>query len=160
MIFTIKLGFVSVDEYDRKLLKAIQVDADRTVQQLADEIGLSATPTARRLKQLTEKGLIEKTVTLLNPAALGLNTTLFIFVRTNRHDEAWLKQFSEGVRRMPEVVEFYRMGGDIDYLLKIVLPQISAYDEVYKRLIAVAPLADVSAAFAMEAIKNTTELPI
>ncbi|MEQ8434247.1 MAG: Lrp/AsnC family transcriptional regulator [Oceanicaulis sp.] len=149
-----------MDDYDRALLKAIQIDADRTVQELADAIGLSATPTARRLKLLAERGLIEKTVSLLSAQALGLRTTLFIFVRTSRHDEAWLKQFSQGVARMPEVVEFYRMGGEIDYLLKIVLPEISAYDEVYKRLIAVAPLADVSAAFAMEAIKNTTELPI
>lgn len=149
-----------MDQYDRKLLKAIQEDADRTVQELADQIGLSATPTARRLKQLSERGLIQKTVSLLDPIKLGLKTTLFIFVRTNRHDEDWLKQFSEGVQRMPEVVEFYRMGGDIDYLLKIVLSEISDYDAVYKRLISVAPLADVSAAFAMEAIKNTTELPL
>ena len=149
-----------MDSYDRALLKAIQIDADRTVQELADAIGLSATPTARRLKLLAERGLIEKTVTLLNPERLGLRTTLFVFVRTSRHDEAWLKQFSDGVSRMPEVVEFYRMGGEIDYLLKIVLPEIAAYDDIYKRLIAVAPLADVSAAFAMEAIKNTTELPV
>lgn len=149
-----------MDHYDTKLLRLIQADADRTVQDYADAIGLSPTPTARRLKRLEEQGYIQKTVALLDPDALGLKTTLFIFVRTSRHDEAWLKQFSEGVRRMPEVVEFYRMGGEIDYLLKIVLPEISAYDEVYKRLIAVAPLADVSAAFAMEAIKNTTELPV
>lgn len=149
-----------MDHYDRKLLRLIQADADRTVQDYADAIGLSPTPTARRLKRLEEQGYIQKTVALLDPDALGLKTTLFIFVRTSRHDEAWLKQFSEGVKRMPEVVEFYRMGGEIDYLLKIVLPEISAYDEVYKRLIAVAPLADVSAAFAMEAIKNTTELPV
>lgn len=149
-----------MDDYDRKLLRLIQSDADRTVQDYADAIGLSPTPTARRLKRLEDQGYIQKTVALLDPDALGLKTTLFIFVRTSRHDEAWLKQFSEGVRRMPEVVEFYRMGGEIDYLLKIVLPEISAYDDVYKRLIAVAPLADVSAAFAMEAIKNTTELPV
>lgn len=149
-----------MDHYDTKLLRLIQADADRTVQDYADAIGLSPTPTARRLKRLEEQGYIQKTVALLDPDALGLKTTLFIFVRTSRHDEAWLKQFSEGVRRMPEVVEFYRMGGEIDYLLKIVLPEISAYDDVYKRLIAVKPLADVSAAFAMEAIKNTTELPV
>ena len=149
-----------MDEYDRKLLKAIQDNADRTVQELADHIGLSATPTARRLKLLSERGLVEKTVALLDPVKLGLKTTLFVFVRTNRHDEDWLAQFSEGVKRMPEVVEFYRMGGEIDYLLKIVLTEIADYDEVYRRLIAVAPLADVSAAFAMEAIKNTTELPL
>ncbi len=149
-----------MDHYDKNLLRLIQADADRTVQDYADAIGLSPTPTARRLKRLEEQGYIQKTVALLDPDALGLKTTLFIFVRTSRHDEAWLKQFSEGVKRMPEVVEFYRMGGEIDYLLKIVLPEISAYDDVYKRLIAVAPLADVSAAFAMEAIKNTTELPV
>jgi Lrp/AsnC family transcriptional regulator len=149
-----------MDDYDRRLLRAVQADADRTVQDYADLIGLSPTPTARRLKRLESEGYIQKTVALLDPEALGLKTTLFIFVRTSRHDEAWLKQFSEGVKRMPEVVEFYRMGGEIDYLLKIVLPEISAYDDVYKRLIAVAPLADVSAAFAMEAIKNTTELPV
>ena len=149
-----------MDHYDQKLLRAVQADADRTVQDYADEIGLSPTPTARRLKRLQDAGVIQRRVALLDPEALGLKTTLFVFVRTSRHDEAWLKQFSEGVKRMPEVVEFYRMGGEIDYLLKIVLPEISAYDDVYKRLIAVAPLADVSAAFAMEAIKNTTELPV
>lgn len=149
-----------MDRYDRALLKALQSDADRTLADLADEIGLSPTPTARRLRLLAERGYIEKRVALLSPEALGLRTTLFVFVRTNRHDEDWLRQFSEGVRRMPEVVEFYRMGGEIDYLLKIVLPEIRDYDGVYRRLIAVAPLADVSAAFAMEAIKNTTELPL
>ena len=149
-----------MDHYDHALLRAIQRDSDRTIQDYADEIGLSATPTARRLKLLADSGLIEKRVALLNPDALGLNTTIFVFVKTARHDEAWLKQFSEGVSRMPEVVEFYRMGGDIDYLLKIMLTEISDYDRIYKRLISVAPMSDVSAAFAMEAIKNTTELPI
>jgi Lrp/AsnC family transcriptional regulator len=149
-----------MDHYDRKLLRLVQADADRTVQDYADLIGLSPTPTARRLKRLHEQGYVQKTVALLDPDVLGLKTTLFIFVRTSRHDAAWLKQFSDGVSRMPEVVEFYRMGGEIDYLLKIVLPEISAYDDVYRRLIAVAPLADVSAAFAMEAIKNTPELPV
>ncbi len=149
-----------LDGYDRKLLRLMQTDSDRTVQDYADAIGLSPTPTARRIKRLSETGVIRKQVNLLNPEALGLNTTLFVFLRTNRHDQDWLDTFSKGVQRMPEVVEFYRMGGDVDYLLKIVLPEISAYDGVYKRLIAIAPLLDVSAAFAMEAIKNTTELPL
>jgi len=149
-----------LDGYDRKLLRLMQTDSDRTVQDYADAIGLSPTPTARRIKRLSETGVIRKQVNLLNPEALGLNTTLFVFLRTNRHDQDWLDTFSKGVQRMPEVVEFYRMGGDVDYLLKIVLPEISAYDDVYKRLIAIAPLSDVSAAFAMEAIKNTTELPL
>ena len=151
---------IEIDNYDRKLLQLMQSNAQRTVQEYADAIGLSATPTARRIKRLTDEGVIRKQVSLLDPDALGLKTTLFVFLRTNRHDEDWLDQFAKGVQRMPEVVEFYRMGGDVDYLLKIVLPEISAYDDVYKRLIAIAPLSDVSAAFAMEALKNTTELPV
>ena len=151
---------MDLDSYDRKLLTLMQADSDRTVQDYADAIGLSPTPTARRIRRLTEAGVIRKQVALLDPDALGLKTTLFVFVRTNHHDADWLERFARGVRRMPEVVEFYRMGGDVDYLLKIVLPEIAAYDDVYKRLIAIAPLSDVSAAFAMEALKNTTELPV
>lgn len=151
---------MDLDSYDRKLLTLMQADSDRTVQDYADAIGLSPTPTARRIRRLVEAGIIRKQVALLDPDALGLKTTLFVFVRTNRHDADWLERFASGVQRMPEVVEFYRMGGDVDYLLKIVLPEIAAYDDVYKRLIAIAPLSDVSAAFAMEALKNTTELPV
>lgn len=151
---------VMLDDYDRKLLRLLQERSDRTVQEYADAIGLSATPTARRIKRLTEDGVISKQVSLLDPEALGLKTTLFVFIKTNRHDADWLDAFSKGVKRMPEVVEFYRMGGDVDYLLKIMLPEISDYDAVYKRLISIAPLSDVSAAFAMEALKNTTELPV
>lgn len=151
---------MEIDDYDRRLLREIQTDSDRTVQELADLIGLSATPTARRLKRLAEAGIIQKHVALLDPEALGLQATLFIAVRTSRHDAEWLGRFAEGVRRMPEVVEFYRLSGDIDYLIKLCLPDVRAYDEVYKKLIAIAPLSDVSASFAMEAIKNTTKLPI
>ena len=148
------------DHYDRRILELLQTDSDRTVQDIADAIGLSATPTTRRIKRLTDQGYIRKRVALLDPDKLGLNATLFISVRTSQHDAEWLRRFADGVARMPEVVEFYRMGGDIDYLLKIVVPDVKDYDEVYKRLISIAPLSDVSAAFAMEAIKNTTVLPV
>lgn len=148
------------DDHDRRLLRAVQKDSDRTVQELADLIGLSPTPTARRLKRLAEVGVIRKHVALLDPEALDLQATLFVTVRTSHHDAAWLKRFAEGVARMPEVVEFYRLSGDIDYLIKLCLPDVRAYDEAYKKLIAIAPLSDVSASFAMEAIKNTTELPV
>jgi Lrp/AsnC family transcriptional regulator len=151
---------MEIDDYDKRLLREIQSDSDRTVQELADLIGLSATPTARRLKRLAEAGVIRKNVALLDPESLGLQATLFIAVRTSRHDAEWLERFAEGVRRMPEVVEFYRLSGDIDYLIKLCLPDVKAYDDVYKKLIAIAPLSDVSASFAMEAIKNTTKLPI
>lgn len=151
---------LALDDHDVKLLRLLQDDSDRTVQELADAVGLSATPVARRIKRLEEAGIIRKRVALLEPDALGLRATLFIFVRTNRHDAEWLDAFSRGVARLPEVVEFYRMSGDVDYLIKIVLPEIAAYDAFYKKLIAIAPLSDVSASFAMEAIKNTTELPV
>lgn len=151
---------MQIDDYDRRLLKAIQTDSDRTVQELADLIGLSATPTARRLKRLADAGIVRKHVALLDPEALGLQATLFIAVRTSRHDADWLERFAEGVKRMPEVIEFYRLSGDIDYLIKLCLPDVRAYDEVYRKLIAIAPLSDVSASFAMDAIKNTTELPV
>ncbi|MHA6287344.1 Lrp/AsnC family transcriptional regulator [Maricaulis sp. CAU 1757] len=151
---------IEIDEYDRRLLRAVQADSSRTIQQLADLIGLSPTPTTRRLKRLADQGIIARHVALLDPEALGLHATLFIAVRTSRHDAQWLEAFAEGVRRMPEVVEFYRLSGDIDYLIKLCLPDVRAYDEVYKKLIAIAPLSDVSASFAMQAIKNTTELPV
>ena len=149
-----------LDSYNRKLLKALQADSRKTDQDYADIIGLSTTPTARRLKMLEEQGYIRRHVALLDPDRLGLKTTLFVSIKTRHHDDEWLERFSKGVARIPEVVEFYRMGGDIDYLLKVVLPQITDYDDVYKRIISIAPLSEMSAYFAMEAIKNTTELPI
>tara|TARA_R110002051_G_scaffold3203_1_gene17411 strand:+ start:47187 stop:47639 length:453 start_codon:yes stop_codon:yes gene_type:complete len=149
-----------LDDYDRRILKLIQSDSDRTLQDIADLIGLSATPTARRMKRLAEQGIIRKNVSLLDSEALGLHATLFVSIRTSHHDAEWLGKFAEGVRRMPEVVEFYRLSGDVDYLLKLCLPDVRAYDEVYKKLIAIAPLSDVSASFAMDALKNTTELPL
>ncbi|MBR9824253.1 MAG: Lrp/AsnC family transcriptional regulator [Alphaproteobacteria bacterium] len=151
---------MQIDTYDQHILRLLQDNADRTTQEIADAIGLSATPTTRRIKRLESEGLIRKRVALLDPDALGLRATLFITVRTSHHDAAWLERFARGVERMPEVVEFYRLSGDIDYLLKLVLPDIRDYDAVYKKLIAIAPLSDVSASFAMEAIKNTTELPV
>lgn len=151
---------MKLDDYDRRLLRALQVSSDHTTQELADMIGLSATPTARRIKRLSDAGVIARNVALLDAEALGLDATLFIFVRTSHHDDQWLERFAAGVRRLPEVVEFYRMSGDVDYLIKLVLPDIRDYDDFYKKLIAIAPLSDVSASFAMEAIKNTTELPV
>lgn len=151
---------MEIDDYDRRLLRAVQSNSGRTVQELADLIGLSATPTARRLKRLSDQGIIARHVALLDPEALGLQATLFVAVRTSRHDAEWLERFAQGVARMPEVIEFYRLSGDIDYLIKLCLPDVRSYDAVYKKLIAIAPLSDVSASFAMEAIKNTTELPV
>jgi Lrp/AsnC family transcriptional regulator len=149
-----------LDDYDRQILRILQKNSDHTIQILADQIGLSATPTARRVKRLYEQGVISKNVSLLNANALNLSTTIFIFIRTSNHGADWLETFSKGVKNMPEVVEFYRMSGTVDYLIKLCIPDVRDYDTVYKKLIAIAPLSDVEASFAMEAIKNTTELPV
>lgn len=151
---------MALDDHDRKLLRLLQTDSTLTVQDLADAVGLSATPVARRIRRLKDAGVVAREAAVLDPEALGLHATLFVFIRTREHNAEWLKTFSDGVKKIPEVVEFYRMSGDVDYLVKVVLPQVSDYDAFYKKLIAIAPLSDVSASFAMEAIKNTTELPV
>eukprot|EP01041_Mallomonas_annulata_P014570 gene14569-31005_t len=108
---------------------------------------------------MEESGLIEKRVAIVNRAQAGLPVTVFVSLRTNRHDEAWLRKFAASVSSMPEVMEFHRMSGDVDYLLKVVAADIAGYDRFYKRLIQNAQLAGVSSAFSMEEIKSTTALP-
>lgn len=149
-----------MDDLDRKILRVLQSNAERSNQEIADAVGLSATPTARRIRLLKEAGYIDKQVALLDRNKLGLGVTVFVSVRTSEHNEKWLDTFANGVELIPEVVEFYRMSGDVDYLLKIVVNDLADYDLVYKRLISIAPLADVSSSFAMERIKDTTELPL
>ncbi|MBT4890453.1 MAG: Lrp/AsnC family transcriptional regulator [Rhodospirillales bacterium] len=149
-----------MDQIDRKILGELQSNAEQSVQEIADKVGLSATPTARRIRNLRESGIIKKQVALLDPVKLGLRITVFTFIRTSQHEEGWLEKFARGVNDIAEVVEFHRMSGDIDYLLKIMIADITDYDEVYKRLIKIVPLSDVSSSFAMENIKDTTALPL
>ncbi len=151
---------MSLDRFDRRILQQLQDDADIAVAQLAEQIGLSTNACWRRIKRLEEAGYIRRRVALLNERSLDLNLTVFVSVKTNEHNDRWLKQFAEGVKALPEVVEFYRMSGDTDYLLKIVARDIDDYDRVYKKLIAVAPMHDVSSSFAMERIKSSTALPL
>ena len=138
----------------------LQENCDVSVADLADKIGLSTNACWRRIKRLQDEGLIESRVALLNPEALGLNVTVFVSVKTSQHNEDWLSRFADGIADIPEVTEFYRMSGDIDYLLKVVVKDIQDYDRVYKKLIAVAPMQDVSSSFAMERIKSSTALPL
>lgn len=128
--------------------------------EIAEQVGLSASPCWRRIQKLEAEGVIERRVALLNPEKMNVGVTVFVAIRTSRHDEDWLSDFASKVTRIPEVVELYRMSGEIDYMLRIVVPDIKAYDAVYKRLIAAVPLFDVSSSFAMEAIKYTTALPV
>lgn len=149
-----------MDRTDKKILALLQEDATPTVAQIAERVGLSATPCWRRIQNLEKRGVIRRRVALLDPGELNVGVTVFARVKTSQHNIDWLEGFATAVAAIDEVVEFYRMSGDIDYLLKIVVPDIKRYDAVYKRLIAAADFADVSSSFAMEEIKFTTALPL
>ena len=148
------------DTTDRRILRELQADATLPLAELAERIGLSQTPCWKRVKRLTDAGVIEKRVALLDREKLDLGLVVFVAVRTSRHDEDWLAAFARAAAALPEVLEFYRLSGETDYLLKVVVRDIAAYDGFYKRLIAAAPLTDVSSSFAMEQIKYTTALPV
>ena len=149
-----------MDKLDRKILELLQKDGGLTAAELADRIGLSEAPCWRRIKRLQEDGVIKQTVALLNARSLNLGTSVFVTLKTANHSEAWFDRFVKAVRDIPEVVEIHRMSGDVDYLMRIVVPDIDAYDLVYKRLIAAVEFKDVSASFALETIKYTTALPL
>ncbi len=149
-----------LDSMDVHILRLLQNDASRSLSEIADLVHLSPNACWRRIRRLEETGVIRKRVALLDPEKLGVGVTVFVSVRAAEHTEKWLELFTAGVRRIPEVVEFYRMAGEVDYLLKLQVADIAAYDRVYKSLIRLAKLMDVSAAFAMEEMKRTTELPL
>jgi len=151
---------IFMDRLDRKILRLLQEDATLAVAEIAKKVGLSTTPCWRRIQKLEEDGVIKRRVALLDPTAINAKVTVFVSIRTNSHSNEWLKRFSEVISEFPEVVEFYRMSGDVDYLLRVVVPDIAAYDAFYKRLIAKIEIRDVSSSFAMEQIKYTTELPL
>ncbi len=130
------------------------------VAKIAERAGLSPSPCWRRIQQLIADGTIVRRVALVNPDRINASVNVFVAVRTNQHTEAWAAKFCRAAAQIPEVVEFYRMSGQVDYLLRIVVPNIAAYDEVYKRLIKTAELYDVTSSFAMETIKYTTALPL
>lgn len=149
-----------LDRYDYAILSALQADATLSVAQLAERIGLSSTPCWKRVRRLEEEGYIESRVAIVNRRLVGLPVTVFVSVRTSQHDEKWLARFAAAVIALPEVQEFHRMSGDVDYLLKVVTTDIDGYDAFYKRLIKVGQLTGVSSAFSMEQIKFTTALPL
>jgi Lrp/AsnC family transcriptional regulator len=153
------MGIV-LDSIDRRILRELQRDATIAIADLAQIVGLSQTPCWKRIKRLTDAGIITKRVALLDREKLDLGLVVFVSVRTSRHDQEWLDAFAGAASSMPEVIEFYRLSGDTDYLLKVLVRDIAAYDAFYKRLIAAVPLSDVSSAFAMEQIKSTTALPV
>ncbi len=150
----------ALDSIDLKILDLLQTDASQSISEIAERVHLSQNACWRRIKQLEEVGVIKKRVALLDPAKLGVGVTVFVTVRAGEHTEKWLESFSATVRKMPEVVEFYRITGDVDYLLKLQVADIAAYDRAYKALIRSARLVDVSASFAMEELKHSTAIPL
>ncbi|MCB4365153.1 Lrp/AsnC family transcriptional regulator [Hydrogenophaga taeniospiralis] len=149
-----------LDAIDRQLLAILQRDAETPLADLAQAVNLSSTPCWRRIQRLREHGFITRHVALVDPRKINLGVTVFVGVRTNQHSQAWFEGFRDTVRDIPEIVEFYRMSGDVDYLLRVVVPDIAAYGAVYKRLIRSIELSDVSSSFAMEELKFTTALPL
>jgi Lrp/AsnC family transcriptional regulator len=149
-----------MDKLDAKILDLLQEDAELTAAEIADRIGLSKAPCWRRIQRLQQDGVIRQRVALLDAHALNVGTTVFVMIKTGNHSEAWFEKFVRAVRDIPEVTEIHRMSGDVDYLIRIVVPDIDAYDVVYKRLISAVEFQDVSASFALETIKSTTALPL
>ncbi len=151
---------IDLDAADLRILDLLQRDARLTVNEIAERIHLSPTPVWRRIQRLEEAGVIAARVALLDPAAVNAGVTVFVSVRTSQHNAAWYEKFSRAVAAIPEIVDLYRMSGDVDYLLRVVVPDIAGYDAVYRKLIQSVDLFDVSSSFAMEQIKFTTELPV
>ncbi len=149
-----------MDAIDRKILAVVQQDASLSVAEIGQRVGLSSTPCWKRLQRLEADGVITRRVALIDPEKVGLGTTVFVSVETDDHSQEWLSRFAQVVDAMPEVMEFYRMAGDVDYVLRVVVPDIAGYDSFYKKLIATVPLKNVTSRFAMERIKSTTALPI
>ena len=149
-----------MDKLDAKILDLLQSNADLTAAEIADRVGLSKAPCWRRIQKLEADGVIRRRVVLLDAHALNVGTTVFVTLKTGNHSEAWFQRFVRAVRDIPEVTEIHRMSGDVDYLIRIVVPDIDTYDLVYKRLISAVEFQDVSASFALETIKHTTALPL
>ena len=149
-----------LDAMDIKILRILQEDATLPVAEIGKAVGLSTTPCWRRIQKLEEAGYIQKRVALLDPKKVGAGVTVFVFISTSQHTLEWLERFHAVIVDFPEVVEFYRMSGEIDYLLRVVVPDIDAYDRFYKKLISKIELSNVSSAFAMEQIKFMTALPL
>jgi Lrp/AsnC family transcriptional regulator len=149
-----------LDAMDLKILRLIQQDATLPLAEIARRIGLSQTPAWKRIQRLEASGVILRRVALVAPEPVGLGLTAFVAIESADHSPDWLARFSAAIDAMPEVTDLYRMAGDVDYLMRVVVPDVTAFDAFYKRLIAAVPLKGVTSRFAMERIKSTTALPL
>ena len=149
-----------LDEIDLRLLRCLQQDASISMDELAGRANLSRNACWRRVKRMEERKVIRGRVVLVDPEAVDLGLSVFVIIRTNAHEKDWLGKFEEAVRTLPEIQGAHRMSGDIDYVLRLRVPNVRGYDRFYQRLIAKVPIADISASFVMDDIKDTTALPI
>lgn len=153
-------GTRRLDAIDRKILTVLQEDASLSVAEIGDRVGLSSTPCWKRIQRLEAEGIILRRVALVDQNKIGLGITVFVSIESSDHSEAWLRRFADAVSAMPEVMEFYRMAGDVDYMLRVVVADMHNYDVFYKKLISAVPLKNVTSRFAMEKIKSVTALPV
>ena len=149
-----------MDAVDRKILAVVQEDASLSVAEIGQRVGLSSTPCWKRLQKLEAEGVITRRVAIIDPDKVGLGITVFVSIETGDHSQDWLRKFADVVGAMPEVMEFYRMAGDVDYMLRVVVADMASYDVFYKKLISAVPLKNVTSRFAMEKIKSVTALPV
>jgi len=150
----------ALDELDRNILSLLQQDASLPLDEIARRVGASKTPVWNRIRKMRQSGLIKAEVAILDPAKVGLDTCFFVLIRTSEHDAAWLARFLKAVQSRPEVLEAHRLAGDIDYILKVRVPNTRAYDAFYQALIKEVSIFNVTSSLSMEEIKNTTILPL
>jgi Lrp/AsnC family transcriptional regulator len=151
---------MTIDAIDRRILAVLQSDASLSVTDISERVGLTSTPCWRRIQKLESSGYIRRRVALLDEEKMNVGVSVFIAVRTNQHSADWLDRFRKAVSSLPEVVEFFRLSGEIDYLIRAVVPDIKSYDDLYQRLISKVEIYDISSMIAMEKIKSTTEIPL
>jgi Lrp/AsnC family transcriptional regulator len=149
-----------IDAIDRKILRVLQEDASLSVAEIGERVGLSSTPCWKRVQRMEQEGIITGKVALVDQNKIGLGLSVFVSVESDDHSDAWLKKFATAVSAMPEVIEFYRMAGDVDYVLRVVVADMRSYDIFYKQLISAVALKNVTSRFAMEKIKSVTALPV
>lgn len=149
-----------MDAIDRKILSCLQENSTIPINELAYRVGLSQTPCWKRVQKLEASGVIDRRVAILSPEKIGLGLTVFVEIETGDHSADWIERFGSFVRAMPEVMELYRMAGDVDYMMRVVTTDMASYDAFYRRLIAEIPLKNVTSRFAMERLKQITAYPI
>ena len=149
-----------MDQTDLRILRILQEDSGLSVSDVAKQVGLSASPCWKRINRMQKEGIIKRQLAVLDAHRLGFGLTVFVHIKTGEHSTTWLEEFSTKVTAMPEVMEIHRIAGEVDYMLKVVVPDMGAFDTFYKRLIGTAALGEVTSHFTMETIKETTALPI